>query len=155
MECLGRKRLASPFSGGSDGKESACNAGDLGLIPGLERFPGKGNGYPLQCSCLENFKNRGAWRATVHGVAKSQTWRATNTFTLLSQCIHILNNYTAHFKYITALFVKYTSIKLTKEKARKQRKEKENKSLVKYLFLHPAVPFGLLYSMSQYSSSYV
>ena len=56
MECLGRKRLASPFSGGSDGKESACNAGDLGLIPGLERFPGKGNGYPLQCSCLENLR---------------------------------------------------------------------------------------------------
>ena len=71
MECLGRKRVASSFSGGSDGKESACNAGDPGLIPGLERFPGEGNGYPLH-SCLENSKKRGGWRATVHGVAKSQ-----------------------------------------------------------------------------------
>ena len=71
MECLGRKRVASSFSGGSDGKESACNAGDPGLIPGLERFPGEGNGYPLH-SCLENSKNKGGWWATVHGVAKSQ-----------------------------------------------------------------------------------
>ena len=42
------------FPGGSDGKESACNVGDLGSIPGLERFPGEGNGYPIQYSCLEN-----------------------------------------------------------------------------------------------------
>ena len=42
------------FPGGSDGKESACNMGDLGLIPGLGRSHGEGNGYPLQCSCLEN-----------------------------------------------------------------------------------------------------
>ena len=56
-----------------DGKESACNAGDLGLIPGSGRSPGEGNGYPLQCSCLENPMDRGAWWATVHGVAKSQT----------------------------------------------------------------------------------
>ena len=48
-------------------------AGDLGLIPGLGRFPGERNGYPLQCSCLENSMDRGAWWATVHGVAKSQT----------------------------------------------------------------------------------
>ena len=52
--------------------ESACNAGDLGLIPGSGRS-GEGNGNPLQCSCLENSMDRGAWRATVHGVAKSQT----------------------------------------------------------------------------------
>ena len=61
------------FPGGSDGKETACNAGDLGLIIGLGRFPGEGNGYSLQYSCLENSIDRGAWRAIVHGVAKSQT----------------------------------------------------------------------------------
>ena len=62
------------FPGGSEIKASACNAGDLGLIPGLGRSPGKGNGNgnPLQYSCLENPMDRGAWRATVHGVAKSQ-----------------------------------------------------------------------------------
>ena len=59
--------------GGSDGKESAGSAGDPGLIPGSGRSPGEGNGYTLQCSCLGNSKDRGAWWATVHGVAKSQT----------------------------------------------------------------------------------
>ena len=61
------------FNFGSDGEESACNTGDLGLIPGLGRSPGEGNGYPLQYSCLENSMNRGAWRATVHGETKSRT----------------------------------------------------------------------------------
>ena len=61
------------FSGGSDSKESACNVGDLGLIPGSERSPGKGNGYPLQDSCLKNSMDRGAWWATVHEVANSRT----------------------------------------------------------------------------------
>ena len=61
------------FPGGSNGKESACNAGDPGLIPGLGRSPGEGNSTPLQCSCLENSMDRGAWRATVHGVRKSWT----------------------------------------------------------------------------------
>ena len=86
------------FLGGSDSKESACNAGYLGLIPRSQRFPGEGNDYPLQCSCLENPMDRGVWRATVatpwiatvarqnpmdrgvwratvaiHGVAKSRT----------------------------------------------------------------------------------
>ena len=59
--------------GGSDGKESACNAGDVGLIPGSGRSPGVGNGYACQYSCLEHSMDRGAWWATVHGVAKSQT----------------------------------------------------------------------------------
>ena len=59
--------------GSSDGKESFCSAGDLGSISGLRRCPGGGNGNPLQHSCLENPMERGAWRATVHGVAKSQT----------------------------------------------------------------------------------
>ena len=62
------------FPGSSDGKESACNVGDPSLIPRLGRSPGEGNGNPLQYSCLENPKDRGTWWATVHGVAKSQTW---------------------------------------------------------------------------------
>jgi len=53
-------------------KVSAYNAGDLGLIPGLGRSPGEGNGSPLQYCCLENPMDRGAWQAEVHGVAKSQ-----------------------------------------------------------------------------------
>ena len=61
------------FLGGSDSKESTCNAGDLGSIPGLGRSPGEETGYPLQYSCLENSMDRGAWRATVYGVAKSWT----------------------------------------------------------------------------------
>ena len=51
----------SDVTGGSDGKASACNAGDLGSIPGSGRSPGEGNGNPLQYSCLENFMDRGAW----------------------------------------------------------------------------------------------
>ena len=63
---------APPFlDDGSNCKESACNAGDLVSIPGSGRSPGEGNGYPLQYSCLENPMDRGAWRATVHGVTKS------------------------------------------------------------------------------------
>ena len=64
---------ARGFPGGSDGEESACNAGDLGLIPGSGRSPGEGNGNPLQFSCLDNSRDRGAWQAIVHGVTKSQT----------------------------------------------------------------------------------
>jgi len=55
----------------SDGKESTCSAGDLGLIPGFGRSPAEGNGIPLQYSCLEHPMNRGSWLATVHGVAES------------------------------------------------------------------------------------
>ena len=61
------------FPGGSDGKESSCNAGDPGSIPGSGRSPGEGNGNPLQYSYLENPKDRGAWWAIVHRVIKSQT----------------------------------------------------------------------------------
>ena len=61
------------FPGGSDGKESACNAGDLGSIPESGRYPGEEHGNPLQYSGLENRMNRGDWWATVHGVAKSRT----------------------------------------------------------------------------------
>ena len=61
------------FPGVSDSKESACNAGYPGLIPGSGTSSGEGDGYALQYSCLENSMDRGAWQATVHGVAKSQT----------------------------------------------------------------------------------
>ena len=61
------------FPGSSAGKESACPAGDLGSIPGLRRSPGEGHGNPLQYSYLENPMDRGAWRATAHGVSESQT----------------------------------------------------------------------------------
>ena len=75
------------FRGGSDGKESTCNAGYPGSIPGSGRSPGEGNGNPLQYSCLENPMDSGAWRATVHGVAKSHTR---------------LNNKTSHFLTTTS-----------------------------------------------------
>ena len=61
------------FPGVSAGKESACNAGDPGLIPGLGRSPAEGNGNPLQYSCLGNPMDGGAWQATVYGVAKRLT----------------------------------------------------------------------------------
>ena len=62
------------FSGGSDGKESACNAGEPCSIPGWGRSLGEGNGNPLQYSCLENPMDRGAWQAMVCRVATSWTW---------------------------------------------------------------------------------
>ena len=62
--------LPKGFLGGLDGKESACNAGDLGSIPGSERLAGEENGNPFQDSCLENPADRGAWWATVRGVTK-------------------------------------------------------------------------------------
>ena len=61
------------FSSASDSKESACNEGDLGSVPGLGRSPGGGNGNPLQYSYLENPMDRGAWWAAAHGVSKSWT----------------------------------------------------------------------------------
>ena len=67
------KRHTLDFPVGSDSKASASSAGDLGLIPGLGRSPGEGNGNPLQYSCLENSMGREAWWATVHGAAKRWT----------------------------------------------------------------------------------
>ena len=71
-DCLGEKYVKltkyQGLPGGSDGKESACSAGDLGLTPGLGRSSAEGNGNPLQYSSLENSMDRGAWWATVHGV---------------------------------------------------------------------------------------
>ena len=68
-----RHTLMVGFPGGSDGKESACSAGDLGSIPGLGRSPGEGNGHPLQYFCLENPMDRAAWQAPVHRVPKNWT----------------------------------------------------------------------------------
>ena len=62
------------FPGGSDGKESAWNAGDPGSIPGSGRSPGEGNSNPFQYSCLDNSMDKAAWWATVPGVLKSWTW---------------------------------------------------------------------------------
>ena len=67
--------------GGSEIKASACNAGDLGSVPGSGRSSGEGNGNPLQYYCLENPMDRGTWQATVHGMAKSQTRLSDFTFT--------------------------------------------------------------------------
>ena len=77
------------FPHSSVSKESACNAGDLGLIPGLGRSPGEGNGNPLQYSCLENPMGRRAWWATVHGVTKSRTQLSdlTSLHTLKSESV--------------------------------------------------------------------
>ena len=72
------------FPGTSAGKESACNVGDVGLIPRLERSPGEGNGKPLQHSCLEDSMNRGAWQ--VHGVTKS--WMRLSDFHFTIQFSH-------------------------------------------------------------------
>ena len=72
------------FPGSSDGKESACNTGDLGLIPVSGRSPRVGNGNPLQYSCLENSMDKGAWQAIVHGGQKEldATEQLTLTFSL-------------------------------------------------------------------------
>ena len=72
--------LSRGFPGGSDGKESACNAGDLGSISGLGRSPGEGHGHPLQCSCSENPMDRGAWLQSL--VTKS--WTRLSDFRFLS-----------------------------------------------------------------------
>ena len=69
LQVLFNTRLG--FLGGSDSKESACSTGDLGSIPEPERYPGEGNSYPLQYSCLENSMDRGVWWATIHSAAKS------------------------------------------------------------------------------------
>ena len=75
------------FPGGSEVKASACNAEDLGSVPGSGRYPGEGNSNPLQYSCLENPMDRGAWWATVHGVAKSRTRLSDLTLTFCFQLI--------------------------------------------------------------------
>ena len=70
------------FTGGSNGKESACNAGDPGSTPGSGRSPGEGIGNSVQYSYLENSMDRGAWWVTVHGITKSQTQPSDVHFSL-------------------------------------------------------------------------
>ena len=70
--CLSPRRQLKQ-AGGSAVKNPPTNAGDTGSIPGSGRSPGEGNGNPLQYSCLEDSMDRGAWRAIVHGFARSQT----------------------------------------------------------------------------------
>ena len=92
------------FPDGSDGKESVCDAGDLGLIPWLERSPREGKGYPLQYTCLENSMGRGAWWATVHGDC-SRTCYQTNWFPKcagLPSQPHVMENREFPFSYILA-----------------------------------------------------
>ena len=79
------------FPGGSEDKASACNAGDPGSIPGLGRSPGEGHGNPLQYSCQENPVDRGAWWATVDGVAKSRT-RLSDFTIFLSFFMHSVSS---------------------------------------------------------------
>ena len=118
---------------GSDSKESACNAGDPDLIPGLERFPGEGNGNPRQYSCLENSMDRGILQATVHGVAESDTteqlkqciWTVcvcvsnlslslslshTHTHTYTQQYLYVSSINSYKFNWILALQVSHSSI---------------------------------------------
>ena len=77
----GSENKVAQLVGGSEGKESACNAGNTDSIPGSGRSLGEGNGYPLLYSCMENSMDRGAWQATVHGVTKSQTQLSNTEYT--------------------------------------------------------------------------
>ena len=79
-----RTRLRWLSSNGSDGKESACNMGDLGSIPGLGRSPGEGNDYALWYSCLENSTDRGAWQATIHGSQRRWNLPFCHSFLFIS-----------------------------------------------------------------------
>ena len=82
------------FLGGSAGKESACDAGDTGSIPGRGRSPGEGSGYPLQCSCLEKPVNGGAWKAAAHRVEKEVD---TTEQLTLSPEMHEASNFSMSF----------------------------------------------------------
>ena len=90
------------LDGGSGVKVSACNAGDLGSIPGSGRSPGEGNGNPLQYSCLENPMDGGAWSASVHGVTKSQT--RLSDFTSLSLPLELTGWISLYSKGLSRVF---------------------------------------------------
>ena len=96
--------VAWGFPGGSEVKASACNAGDLGSIPGSGRYPGEGNGNPLQYSCLENptdgDSHGGAWWAIFHGVTNSQT-RLSDLTNCFINTVNVLNvTELVHFKIV-------------------------------------------------------
>ena len=90
------------FPGGSVSKESACNAGDQGSIPGLGRFPGEGNGNPLQYSCLGNPMNRGDLQATVHAVPRVRQFSDLNHYHhhSLDGILDIFSTFTFCFLYL-------------------------------------------------------
>ena len=106
--------MAQGFPGGSDGKEPVCHAGDLGSISGSGRFPREGNGYPLQYSRLENPIDR---RATVHGIANSQTWLSRLTLSLFSSFFptrlllyfYLVPKWAWHFNIVTPI-VQFSSV---------------------------------------------
>ena len=93
------------FPGGSDGKASVYNPGDQGSIPRLERSPGEGNGNPLQHYCLENLMDKGAWYATVHGVAKTRTWLSDSSSLILDRNFSVFL-----FLIMTSLMVSFIFI---------------------------------------------
>ena len=95
----------SDFPGSSVVKESACNVGDMGLIPGLGRSPAEGNGNPLQYSCLENYMDRGAWWTTVHGVTKS--WIRLTDFHFQGDLVSFL------YEFLSSFFFLYHFVTLT------------------------------------------
>ena len=100
------------FPGGSAGKESACDAGDLCSIPGSGRSPGEGNGYPLQY-CLENSMDRGAWWATVPGVTKKQTQLSDFHFPLFIQLLLFISKLKFTCKVRYSLLVNLIYLPLT------------------------------------------
>ena len=121
-------------------KNLPANAGDASLIPGLGRSPGGGNGNPLQYSCLEDSMDRGAWRATLHGVTKSWTQLSTHTFTLLLRTQHF------HFRgptWVQSLVGKLRSHKLCgwpKKIKIKKKKWNFNEQHLKAAHWHLSVP---------------
>ena len=102
----------SGFPGGSAGKESACDAGDLCSIPGSGRSPPEGNGYPLQY-CLENSMDRGAWWATVPGVTKKQTQLSDFHFPLFIQLLLFISKLKFTCKVRYSLLVNLIYLPLT------------------------------------------
>ena len=92
---------------------SACNAGDLGSIPGSGRYPGEGNGNPLQYSCLENPMDGEAWQATVHGVAKSRTQLSDFTSLYLYMTRFLAKVLLSNMTYLIQIVIKMLILEIT------------------------------------------